>query len=133
MSTGSVQTASDLSGCNKTSSAIRTASDVSGVMNRTGPVSNAVRTGTDLTHNDSVMEDVNTTKGTHSITSRVYYYDCALIHISSVYSPFSNRFGLPLHNIPSSGVLMNSIGAEFLRLDALPGVNHMHGMQYQIV
>ena len=28
---------------------------------------------------------------------------------------------------------MKSIGAEFLRPDALPGVNHMHGLQYQIV
>ena len=28
---------------------------------------------------------------------------------------------------------MKSIGAEFLRPDALPGVNHMPGMQYQIV
>ena len=28
---------------------------------------------------------------------------------------------------------MKSIGAEFLRPDALPGVNHMHGMQYKIV
>ena len=28
---------------------------------------------------------------------------------------------------------MKSIGAEFLRLDAIPGVNHMCGMHYQIV
>ena len=28
---------------------------------------------------------------------------------------------------------MKSIAAEFLRLDAFPGVNHMRGMQYQIV
>ena len=28
---------------------------------------------------------------------------------------------------------MKSIGAEFLRPDVLPGVNHMRGMQYQIV
>ena len=28
---------------------------------------------------------------------------------------------------------MKSIGAEFLRPDALPGINHMRGMQYQIV
>ena len=55
------------------------------------------------------------------------------VYISSVYSLFSDRVGLPLHNIPSSGVLMKSIGAEFLRQDALPGVNHMRGMQYQIV
>ena len=42
-------------------------------------------------------------------------------YIASVYSPFSDRVGRPLHNIPSPGVLMKSIGA-----DALPGVNHMH-------
>ena len=53
--------------------------------------------------------------------------------ISSVYSPFSDRVGLPLHHIPSSGVLMKSIEAEFFRLDALPDVSHMRGMQYQIV
>ena len=40
-------------------------------------------------------------------------------NISSVYSPFS--------------VLMRSIGAEFLQPDALPGVNYMRGMQYEIV
>ena len=28
---------------------------------------------------------------------------------------------------------MKSIGAEVLRPDAFPGVNHMRGMQYQIV
>ena len=28
---------------------------------------------------------------------------------------------------------MKSIGAEILRPDALPGVNHMRGMQYEIV
>ena len=55
-------------------------------------------------------------------------------YISSDYSPFSNRVGLPLHNIPSSGGLMKSIGAEFfLRPYAVPGINHMRGMQYQIV
>ena len=47
--------------------------------------------------------------------------------------PFSYRVGLPLHNIPSSGVLIKNIRAEFLRPGALPGVNHMRGMQYQIV
>ena len=54
------------------------------------------------------------------------------IYITSVYSPFSNRVGLPLHNIPSPGGLMMSVGAEFLRPDAFPGVSHMRGMQYQI-
>ena len=55
------------------------------------------------------------------------------IYISLVYSMFSDRVGLPPHIIPSSGVSMKSIGTEFLGLDALPGVNHMRGMQYQIV
>ena len=59
--------------------------------------------------------------------------DYIALYISSVYSPFSDRVVLPLHNNPSSGVLMKSIGAEFLRPDALPGVNHMRGMQYQMV
>ena len=45
----------------------------------------------------------------------------------------SDRVGLPLHIIPSPGVLMKNIEAEFLRPDALPGVNHMCGMQSQIV
>ena len=38
--------------------------------------------------------------------------------------------GLPPHNTPSPVVLMKSIGAAFLRPDALPGVNHMHGNSY---
>ena len=28
---------------------------------------------------------------------------------------------------------MKGIGADCLRQDALPGINHMHGMQYRIV
>ena len=40
---------------------------------------------------------------------------------------------LPFHNIPSLRTLIKSIGAEYLRPDALPGVNHMRGMQYHIV
>ena len=55
------------------------------------------------------------------------------ISSSSVYSPFSDRLGLPPHNTPFPGVLMKSFGAAFLRPDALPDVNHMRGMQYQIV
>ena len=35
---------------------------------------------------------------------------CILL-LSSVYSPFSNRVGLPPHNTPFSAVLMKSIGA----------------------
>ena len=49
------------------------------------------------------------------------------LYISSVYCPFSDRFGLPLHNFPSSGLLMKSIGADFLRPYALPGVKP-HGL-----
>ena len=33
--------------------------------------------------------------------------------ISSVYSPFFDRVGLPPHNIPFPGVLMKRIGAAF--------------------
>ena len=46
---------------------------------------------------------------------------------------FLIRVGPPLHNTPFPGVLMKSMGAAILRPDALPGVNHMRGMQYQIV
>ena len=50
------------------------------------------------------------------LPSCVYSLDlCTSFNISSVYSPFSDGVGLPLHNIPSSGVLMKSIGAEFLQ------------------
>ena len=38
-------------------------------------------------------------------------------------------FGLALHNIPSLGRLMKSIGADFCTTD----VNHIRGMQYQVV
>ena len=56
------------------------------------------------------------------------------VYMSSVYSPFTDGVGLTLHNILSPGVLVKSIGAEFfLRSDALPDVNHMRGMQYQII
>ena len=47
-------------------------------------------------------------------------------YILSVYSPFSDRVGLTLHNTPFPGVLMKSIGAAFFRPDALPDVNHMY-------
>ena len=46
-----------------------------------------------------------------------------LMPVASVYSPFSDMVGFPLHNIPSVRVLMRSIGAEFLRPDAPYGVN----------
>ena len=38
-----------------------------------------------------------------------------------------------LYNIPFSGVLIRSSGAEFLRPDALPGVNHMRRMKCKTV
>ena len=60
------------------------------------------------------------------------YSKSQMVYISSVYSPFYDGVGLPLHNIPSSEVLIKSIGAV-LRPDALPGVNHTRGMQHQIV
>ena len=37
-----------------------------------------------------------------------------LSYISSVYSPFSDGVGVPLHNSISTGVLVKSIGAFFL-------------------
>ena len=57
-----------------------------------------------------------------------------MTYILSVYSPFSDRVGLPPHNAYFPGVLMKSTGAAFLRPDGFPDVNHhMRGMQYQIV
>ena len=51
----------------------------------------------------------------HMYSSNIFLIVCDKNeYISSVYSPFSDGVGLPLHNIPSSGVLMKSIGAEFL-------------------
>ena len=41
------------------------------------------------------------------------------IYISSVYSPFSVRVRLPLHNIPSPGVLMKNILSRFFN-DRMP-------------
>ena len=45
-----------------------------------------------------------------------------ILYISSVYSLFSDGVGLP------SCVLMRSLGADILRLDAFPDVNHIRGM-----
>ena len=56
-----------------------------------------------------------------------------ILFIASIYSPFSDGVGLPLHNLLSSRMLMTSIGAEFLRSGAFPGVEHMRGMQYQTI
>ena len=56
-----------------------------------------------------------------------------ILYKSSVSSPFSDRVGLPPHNAPFPGALIKSIGAAFLRPDALSDVNHMRRMQYQIV
>ena len=47
---------------------------------------------------------------------------------SSVYSPFSDRVGLPHHNTPFPGVLMKNIGAAFLQPNTLPCINHMCGV-----
>ena len=52
---------------------------------------------------------------------QLHIYLVHYIYISSVYSPFSDRVRLPLHNVPSPGVLMKNIGAGILRPDALPG------------
>ena len=42
-----------------------------------------------------------------------YVHKKETLYILSVYSPFSDRVGLPLHNTPFPGVLMKSIGAAF--------------------
>ena len=51
------------------------------------------------------------------------------IYILSVYSPFSDRVGLPFHNTLYRGVNEEYWSCVF-RPDALPNVNHMRGMQY---
>ena len=43
---------------------------------------------------------------------------CYFVILLSVYSPFSDRVGLPLHNTPFSGALIKSIGAAFI--DRMP-------------
>ena len=48
------------------------------------------------------------------VTQFLYIY----IYILSVYSPFSDRVGLPLPNTPFAGVLMKSIVAAFF--DQMP-------------
>ena len=50
------------------------------------------------------------------------------LYILLVFIQFFDGVGLPLYNISSSGGVMKSIGAEFLRPDALPGVTYMRGM-----
>ena len=54
------------------------------------------------------------------------------IYISSIYSPFSDGVGLTL-NFFTMIVNEEYWSRFFLRADALPGVNHMRGIQYQIV
>ena len=50
-----------------------------------------------------------------------------LLCISSVYSPFSDRVGLSLHNTPFPGVLMKSIGAAFFyRMPYLTSTTYTH-------
>ena len=62
-------------------------------------------------------------------------YDYIYIYISSVcvHFPIGLDFPFITFIVHSSEVLMKSIGAEFLRADALVGVNHMRGMPYRIV
>ena len=50
---------------------------------------------------------------------------------SSVYSPFSDRVGLPPHKHSLSMSVNEEYWSSVFRPDALPDVNHMRGMQYQ--
>ena len=68
----------------------------------------------------------------NSIQSLLYNSANLVISLSLVYSPLFKRVGLPPHNAPFPGVFVKSIEAAFLQSDALPGVKHMRGMQYQI-
>ena len=51
-------------------------------------------------------------------------YPVSVLKAAFCMTYISNSVGLPLHNIPSSGVLMKSTREELLRPDALSGVNH---------
>ena len=42
-----------------------------------------------------------------------------------LFNLFSSSVGLPLHNTPFPGVLINSIGGSLLQPDALFSINHM--------
>ena len=64
-------------------------------------------------------------KNINNYDNKIIQTKISIVNVSSGYSPFSDGVGLPLHNIPSSGVLMKSIGAEFFRSYAIPGINHM--------
>ena len=55
------------------------------------------------------------------------------IYILSVYRPFFDRVGLPLHNTSFPGGVNEEYWSSVFRPDVLPDVNHMRGMQYQIV
>ena len=72
-----------------------------------------------------------------SIIERFNLKSCFLTdEVPIIYHWFIVRFpifGLPLPNISSSAVLMKYIGAEFVQPYALHGVNHIRGMQYEIV
>ena len=49
----------------------------------------------------------------YTVVAQISVCKVHIVYIASVYSPFSDRVGLLLHNIPSLGVLMKSIGAVF--------------------
>ena len=53
------------------------------------------------------------------------------IYISSVYSPVSDFVGLHLHFFFRN--VNEGYWSRVLRPGAPPGINHMHGMQYQII
>ena len=54
--------------------------------------------------------------------------DDSTFNIAKKYN-INHQFSL-LINAPFPGVLMRSIGAAFLRLDALPDVNYLRGIYY---
>ena len=59
--------------------------------------------------NDKAKEKNMAHTDTYFVVRGVDYHESIL----SVYSPFSDRVGLPLHNTPFPGVLMKSIGVGF--------------------
>ena len=77
------------------------------------------------------MSRTCSSRSSEFINMRSVHFCCYHHHRYIVSFPIGLNPSPP--NAPFPGVLKKSIGAAFLRLDALPDINHMCGMQCQIV
>ena len=73
-----------------------------------------------------------------NIVNIIHITTITVITVNYIYHWFIVRFPIGLdflflHNIPSSEVLMKSIGTEILRPDSFPGVNHMRGKELKTI